>query len=150
MNDRLKALLVGALVAVVVAGCGGDDDEDTSSGSGVPDAAVDAFFTGLVAGDGEATCGALSSQAQEDPPFPLSLGFVEGGTCEEAVSLLASTNSESELENTYGSLETEVTDESADEATVRTLDAGDPFYDYTVVNEDGAWKIDSSVLATGK
>ena len=152
MRRMWMALLAGAMATLVAAGCGGGDDDGgetgaATEGAATPDAAVEAYFTDLGEGDGTATCAQLTTEAQEEPPWPLSLATFEGGTCEQAVETWASANPGGAKDYAGGDVPIEIVKESAEEATVR---ADDPAYDYTLVNEDGVWKIESSVLAPEK
>jgi hypothetical protein len=76
----------------------------------------------LVEGDEGAICAQLPTDAQSDPPFPLSLGATPGGSCEEGLALRFGQPGR-RVEREYGDVPTEVVKESADQATVRTLNS---------------------------
>ena len=126
LNSKRAAIGVVAVTAALVVGCGGDDSSD----SGNPEDAVQAFYDASKSEDAEAACATLTADSQD---------FAAGG--EESCEASFQKSVDSGQADIPDSIEIgEVTTEG-DTATVPvTADGQDT--DFTVVQEDGEWKID--------
>ena len=126
LNSKRAAIGVVAVTAALVVGCGGDDSSD----SGNPEDAVQAFYDASKSEDAEAACATLTTDSQD---------FAAGG--EESCEASFQKSVDSGQADIPDSIEIgEVTTEG-DTATVPvTADGQDT--DFTVVQEDGEWKID--------
>lgn len=126
LNSKRAAIGVVAVTAALVVGCGGDDSSD----SGNPEDAVQAFFDASKAEDAEAACATLTVASQE---------FAAGG--EESCEASFQKSVDSGQADIPDSIEIgEVTTEG-DTATV-PVTADDEDTEFTVVQEDGEWRID--------
>ena len=151
-------LLVAALAAsVALAACGGDDEttssasettssettsttsedtstEDTSSDdTNTPEGAAKAFLVAIANGDGETACGYASEAALKQ--------IEAAGTCEDQVTqALGSISDEDKKAVEDATFET--TKETDNSATVTATKPDGTDETFTLVIEDGEWKID--------
>ena len=126
LNSKRAAIGVVAVTAALVVGCGGDDSSD----SGNPEDAVQAFYDASKSEDAGAACATLTADSQD---------FAAAG--EESCEASFQKSVDSGQADIPDSIEIgEVTTEG-DTATVPvTADGQDT--EFTVVQEDGEWKID--------
>lgn len=127
LNSKRAAIGVVAVAAALVVGCGGDDD---SSDSGNPEDAVQAFYDASKAEDAEAACATLTTESQE---------FAAAGeeSCEASFEKSV-TSGQSDIPE---SIEIgEVTTEGETATVPVTAEGQDT--EFTVVQQDGEWKID--------
>ena len=125
-DPKRIAVLVLALAAALVVGCGGGDDGD----SGSPEDAVQAFFDASKSEDAEAACASLTTDSQD-------LAAAGEDSCEASFEKSVSSGQS----NVPGSIEIGDVTTEGDTATVPvTADGEETTFD--VVQEDGSWKID--------
>jgi len=130
MKLDFKRVAVGmlAVTAAIVVGCGGSDD--TSSDADSPEDVVQAFFDASKSEDAGAACATLTTDSQD---------FAAAG--EESCEASFQKSVDSGQSTIPDSIEIGDVTTEGDTATVPvTADGQDT--DFTVVQEDGSWKID--------
>lgn len=137
--------------AALVAGCGGDDEE--GSGSGTDDEAavleaVETFYAATLDGDGETSCGLMTDDAVAEVEEGAT-GLAEGQGCVELVETLGDLLGE-EAKELAAQNEPKVIQVEGDAATVATTsfnqeDVGGEVateeIELDLVKDDGEWKI---------
>ena len=127
LNSKRAAIGVVAVAAALVVGCGGDDSSDDS---GNPEDAVQSFYDASKAKDAEAACATLTADSQD---------FAAGG--EDSCEASFQKSVDSGQADIPDSIEIGDVSTEGDTATVPvTADGQDT--EFTVVQEDGEWKID--------
>ena len=137
MKLDFKRVAVGmlAVTAAIVVGCGGSDD--TSSDADSPEDVVQAFFDASKSEDAGAACATLTTDSQD---------FAAAG--EESCEASFQKSVDSGQSTIPDSIEIGDVTTEGDTATVPvTADGQDT--DFTVVQEDGSWKIDLVGAAAG-
>ena len=133
LNSKRAAIGAVAVAAALVVGCGGDDS--TSSDAGNPEDAVQAFYDASKSKDAQAACAALTTESQD-------LAAAGAESCEASFDKAISRQS-----NVPDSIEFGEVTTNGDTATVPvTADGQDT--EFTVVQEDGEWKIDLAGAVT--
>lgn len=128
MISTSKRVAIGAVLATaaLVAGCGGGDD--TTSSAGNPEDAVQAFFDATKAKDASAACAVLTADSQK-------LAAGQEDSCE------ASFDKSIDDSSIPDSIEVGDAKVDGDTAIVPATGDGEKT-EFTVVQEDGSWKID--------
>jgi hypothetical protein len=149
---RVPAGVIAVLgVAVLIGGCGGDDEGDESGDEAAAVAAVDDFYAGIADGDGEAACATLSDAGRAELEGGAT-GLAEGTTCEDAIEQVVELFNEETLQ-AISEVEPTVTAISGTTATVEatsfnqaTTGEGAELEEETIeidlVKEGEDWKID--------
>jgi hypothetical protein len=134
LNSKRAAIAAVAVAAALVVGCGSDDS--TTSDSGNPEDAVQAFYDASKAKDAEAACATLTTDSQD---------FAAGNEDSCEASFDKSVNSgQSSIPD---SIEIGDVTTDGDTATVPVTADGQNT-EFTVVQEDGEWKIDLTGTAS--
>ena len=137
MKLDFKRVAVGvlAVTAAIVVGCGGSDD--TSSDADSPEDVVQTFFDASKSEDAGAACATLTTDSQD---------FAAAG--EESCEASFQKSIDSGQSTIPDSIEIGDVTTEGDTATVPvTADGQDT--EFTVVQEDGSWKIDLVGAAAG-
>ena len=131
MSTGSKRIIAGvlALAAVLVVGCGSSDDTTSDSASS-PEDAVQAFYDSSKAEDAAGACAVLSSESQD-------IAAAGADSCEAAFEAAVKAGQA----NVPDKLEIGDVQVDGDTATVDVTGDGQKS-SFTLVNEDGSWKID--------
>jgi len=133
LSTGRKRIIAGvlALAAVLVVGCGSSSDDTSSSDTASsPEDAVQTFYDTSKAKDGAGACAVLSSQSQD-------IAAAGADSCEAAFDAAVKAGQA----NVPDKLEIGDVKVDGDTATVAVTADGQKS-SFTLVNEDGAWKID--------
>ena len=138
-------------VAVLIGGCGGDDEGDEGGDEAAAVATVEDFYAAITEGDGEAACSTLTEDGRAQLEGGAT-GLAEGTTCEDAIEQVAGLFNEETLQ-AISEVEPTVTAISGTTATVEATSfnqtaAGDDAeleeetVEITMLKEGDEWKID--------
>ena len=132
MSTGRKRIIAGvlALAAVLVVGCGSSSDDTSSDSASSPEDTVQTFYDTSKAEDGAGACAVLSSASQD-------IAAAGADSCEAAFDAAVKAGQA----NVPDKLEIGDVKVDGDTATVAVTADGQKS-SFTLVNEDGEWKID--------
>jgi hypothetical protein len=132
LSTGRKRIIAGvlALAAVLVVGCGSSGDDTSSEPSSSPGDAVQTFYDTSKAEDGAGACAVLSSDSQD-------IAAAGADSCEAAFEAAVKAGQANVPDN----MEIGDVKVDGDTATVDVTADGQKS-SFTLINEDGAWKID--------
>lgn len=130
-GKRVGGLILAVLTGMLIAGCGGDDEEEAAT----PEDVVSAFFEATVNRDAAGVCETITVESAD-----AAAANEDAETCEEGAEItFASEAAEAEIAQ-FEAAEIGAATIDGDTATVSVTSEGQEA-GLPVVKEDGEWKV---------